>query len=160
MNFFKKLLGASEPERQYEPPRIPASKWSGYLGTLIEATIAESGVAALKQVAAYVNTTNFGVGLCSGEDGILPDMTNDSDVLVYCYLKDVPNFSENTAVITRILEAHAASLKILAEATGDKSYLSRVNENLSQMPMIDRLAFNTALELERKIEESPMKNEV
>jgi len=45
--------------------------------------------------------------LCGGADGRLPDMTDDPDVLVYCYLKDVSAFTTIGATIERLLQLSA-----------------------------------------------------
>jgi hypothetical protein len=45
--------------------------------------------------------------LCGGADGRLPDMTDDPDVLVYCYLKDVSAFTTIGAPIERLLQLSA-----------------------------------------------------
>ena len=105
MGFFKKLFGISESKQPYNLPQIPSSEWPGYLASLIEDTIAKSGLRDLPRMAAFVQKRNNGVALCIGRNGAMPDMTNDPDVLVYCYLQDVPAYVKIAETIRKILEA-------------------------------------------------------
>ena len=100
MSFLRKLLGLSEPESL--PRVIPTSHWAGYFATLIAAKIAQSGLRELPQMAAFINRRGNRPGLCGGDGGKLPNMTDDPDVLVYCYLKDNSTFTSLAPTIERL----------------------------------------------------------
>src|SRR5262249_41745152 len=136
MSLFRKLFGLPEPPQQ--PRIIPTSHWSGYLATLIAAQISRSGLADLRQMAAFIHKMDNRPGLCGNSQSKLPDMTNKPDVLVYCYLKDVPTFEKNAAMIERLPELSTKQAQTLAETTGDASYLSNPYEDVLQLPVIDQ----------------------
>jgi hypothetical protein len=155
MSFIRKLLGLSEPEHETALPQIPTSKWAGYLASLIASTIERSGLADLPEMAAFVSRTDNSVGLCGGRDDKLPDMTDDPDVLVFCYIKDSPGFRRNADTIGKLLELNAKSAEMLAKGTGEdiNILLRQQDDDILQSPMIDQMAFSVACELERRLAE-------
>jgi hypothetical protein len=149
MNFLRKLLGASEPQSVRRV--IPTSAWTGHLAGLIAANIARSGLAELRNMAAFISRTDHRPALCGGTDGKLPDMTDDPDVLVYCYLKDVLAFTRIGATIERLLQLSASNAALLTKHAPDTSYMQDSVEDISQSPMVDQIAFGVALYLEEKV---------
>ncbi len=147
MSFLRKLLGLSEPESL--PRVIPTSHWAGYFASLIAAKIAQSGLRELRQMAAFINRRDNRPGLCGGEDGKLPNMTDDPDVLVYCYLKDIPTFTSLAPTIERLIQSSARQTQILAKYT-DSSCMQESLDSIAQLPMVDQIALGVARELEEK----------
>ena len=149
MSFLRKLLGLSEPGSLRRV--IPTSRWAGHFASLIAAQIAQSGLTELRQMAAFISRTDNRPGLCGGEDGKLPNMTDDPDVLVYCYLKDVPTFTSIAPTIERLIQLSASNAQILAKYTGNRSYMEQSVDSIVESPMVDQIAFGIACELEEKV---------
>ena len=149
MNFFRKLLGIPEPS--HAPRFIPTKDWSGIFASMIASIIANYGMTQLRQTAAFISRTDNGPGLTRMPDGGLPVMTDDPDVLVYCYLKDLPTFVEQAAKLERIIELNATQKGILAKYTTDKEILNQCDGDVLQDTGIDLIAFHLALELEEKV---------
>jgi hypothetical protein len=111
--------------------------------------IAQSGLRELGQMAAFINRRDNRPGLYGGDDGKLPNMTDDPDVLVYCYLKDIPTFTSLAPTIERLIQLSASQAQILAKYT-DSSSMQESLDSIAQLPMVDQIAFGVARELEEK----------
>jgi hypothetical protein len=156
MKFLRQLLGLPEPD---SPRRlIPTSHWAGYFATLIGAQIARSGLAELRQMAAFISKTDNRPGLCGGEDGKLPKMTGDPDVLAYCYLKDVPAFTRIAPTIERLIQLSASNAQLLAKYTLDRSYMQESVDTIVESQMVDQIAFGIACELEERVKQLHERN--
>jgi hypothetical protein len=151
MSFLRKLLGLSEPESL--PRVIPTSHWAGHFASLIAAQIPRSGLTELRQMAAFISRTDNRPGLCGGQDGKLPNMADDPDVLVYCYLKDVPTFTSIAPTIERLIQLSAIEAEILAKYTTDSSHMQQSLNDIVESPMVDQIAFGVACELEEKVKQ-------
>jgi hypothetical protein len=116
MGFFDSLFGRKE-----EPiKQIATSQWSGYLASLIASMIQEAKLDDLNTMAAFVSKVNNGVGLRAGEKGALPNFTDDSYSVAYCYLRDVEMWPKFYETMGKLLVLDFQSAKMLADATGEK----------------------------------------
>lgn len=153
MGFFKRLFGLSESKQPNVPCHIPTHRWHEHIFVGIDNTISNSGLRELPQMAAYVDKRDNYARLCAGQNGALPNMTNNPDVLVYCYLKDVSTFVKISEVIGKILESTEKQAQILKEC-GLALDASRLQTDTASLePMIDQIAFHVATELVRKLEQ-------
>lgn len=106
----------------------------------------------LALMAVSVDRRNNRPTLRGGQNGSLPDMSNDHDVLVFCYLKDVPTFAENTAMIRKMIDLETKENELIARALGEKSELLGRGGLWKKMAMVDQIALHAATELEKGVE--------
>ena len=141
----------AEPESRKLPPVIPTSEWTSHFCALVAAKIADSGVADLREMTAFIRKPDNRPGLCGGRDCQLPDLSADPDVLVYCYVKNVSAFTSHAAMIERLLELGRERVQVYAKYGIEGDDLTGVADIVNST-LVDQIAFGIACELDEQIQ--------